>query len=169
MAAAFATETMASLDVIAQLWSLRLRISLKTCLHFYSQFALPNQARLNLRDSRLGGTQGCVACMHGVGAQDEELARCSTKTKQADRSQPVGVEIWTVRYYNRFLPDFLAAAQRAFIASAIRLRAAEDITRRFLGAPVDVTEVAATLLVVPGGRPRRLPDPTEPPLTPSNA
>jgi hypothetical protein len=31
------------------------------------------------------------------------------------------------RYYNRFLPDFFAAAQRAFIAAAIRLRAAGDI------------------------------------------
>ena len=64
-------------------------------------------------------------------------------------------------FYSLFLPDFFAAAQRAFIAAAIRLRAAGDIPRRFLtGAEVD-------RLVVPGGRPRRLPE--TPSLTLSKA
>lgn len=55
------------------------------------------------------------------------------------------------RYYNRFLPDLFAAAQRAFIDAAIRLRAATDIPRLFLSPP------AAVLLVLPGGLPRRFP------------
>ena len=64
-------------------------------------------------------------------------------------------------FYSLFLPDFFAAAQRAFIAAAIRLRAAGDIPRRFLtGAEVD-------RFVVPGGRPRRLPE--TPSLTLSKA
>lgn len=72
--------------------------------------------------------------------------------------------------YNRFLPDFFAAAQRAFIAAAIRLRAAGDIPRRFCGAPEDCVEVVAGVLVVPGGRPRRLAGADAPlPLTPSSA
>jgi len=33
------------------------------------------------------------------------------------------------RSYNRFLPDFFAAARRAFIAAAILVRAAADIPR----------------------------------------
>jgi len=59
------------------------------------------------------------------------------------------------RCYNRFFPDFFAAAQRAFIAAAMRLRAVADITRRRAG--ID-------LFPTPGGRPRRLnPDPALPP------
>ena len=69
------------------------------------------------------------------------------ETKQASRSQPVGASIFVARYYNRFFPDFLAAAQRAFIAAAIRLRAAADMPRRRAG--VD-------FLPLPGGRPGRL-------------
>jgi hypothetical protein len=64
-------------------------------------------------------------------------------------------------FYSRFLPDFFAAAQRFRIPSARRLRAAADIVRRFFGA-----EVAAGLLILPGGLPRRF---TELPPTPSKA
>jgi hypothetical protein len=62
------------------------------------------------------------------------------------------------RYYNRFLPDFLAAAQRAFIAAAMRLRAAADIPRRFVEPLAEVV-----FLALPGGLPRRLPPPDIPP------
>lgn len=73
------------------------------------------------------------------------------------------------RYYNRFLPDFFAAAQRFRIASAILFLAAADIPRLFFGPPA----AGAGLVLVPGGRPRRLPPPGTPPaeapLTPSRA
>jgi hypothetical protein len=55
-------------------------------------------------------------------------------------------------FYNRFLPDFFAAAQRFRIASAMRLRAAVDIPRLFFGPP-------ARLFILRGGRPRRFPPP----------
>ena len=48
--------------------------------------------------------------------------------------------------YNFFFPDFFAAAQRAFIAAAMRLRAAADMVRRRAGVGV---------FAFPGGRPRR--------------
>jgi hypothetical protein len=67
------------------------------------------------------------------------------------------------RYYNRFLPDFLVAAQRAFIAAAIRPRAAEDIPRLFVGPAAGVD-----LLALAGGLPRRFAE-SDPPLTPSKA
>jgi len=76
--------------------------------------------------------------------------------------RPDGVtELGAWNFYSLFLPDFFAAAQRAFIAAAIRLRAAGDIPRRF--RPV----VEVDRFVLPGGRPRRLPEP--PSLIPSKA
>ena len=58
------------------------------------------------------------------------------------------------RPYNRFLPNLFAAAHRAFVAAAMRFRAAADMPRRRVG--VDVFMVA-------GGRPRRLvPNPPVP-------
>jgi hypothetical protein len=56
------------------------------------------------------------------------------------------------------LPDFFAAAQRFFIASAIRLRAAAEMRRR----------AEVRLLLFPGGRPRRSTLVPAPP-TPFNA
>jgi hypothetical protein len=71
-------------------------------------------------------------------------------------------------YYNRFFPDFFAAAQRFRIDSAMRLRAAGDIMRRCFWAPVAVA--IDGLLLLPGGRPRRLAGAEPPPLpTLSNA
>jgi hypothetical protein len=72
-------------------------------------------------------------------------------------------------FYSCCLPDLFAAAQRFRIASAIRLRAAADMVRRFFGAPTDFAELAVALLVVPGGLPRRLPRAEPPPPTPSRA
>ena len=72
-------------------------------------------------------------------------------------------------FYSRCLPDLFAAAQRFRIASAIRLRAAADMVRRFFEAPTAFAEVAVVLLVVPGGLPRRLPGAEAPPPTPSRA
>ena len=41
--------------------------SLKTCLHFYSQFALLNQARLNLRDPKQSrNIDPALSCMQAV-------------------------------------------------------------------------------------------------------
>jgi hypothetical protein len=62
-------------------------------------------------------------------------------------------------FYNRPFPDFFAAAQRLRIDSAMRLRAAVDMVRRSLATPAGAAVVAAGLLVLPGGRPRRLPWP----------
>ena len=75
-------------------------------------------------------------------------------------------------FYNRFLPDFFAAAQRFRIPSAMRLRAAADMVR-FFGAATATAELPVALLALPGGRPRRFPPPIIPPpeapLTPSRA
>ena len=68
------------------------------------------------------------------------------------------------QYYNRFLPDLFAAAQRFRIDSAILFLAAADIMRVFVCPPA-----GAGLFLVPGGRPRRLAGAVAPPLIPSKA
>jgi hypothetical protein len=97
--------------------------------------------------------------------------RRDSKLKRPTEGQPAEAEILMARsFYNRFLPDFFAAAQRFRIASAMRLRPAADIMRRHFGAMAPV--VVDGLLLLPGGRPRRLPPvipPAEAPLTPSRA
>jgi hypothetical protein len=67
-------------------------------------------------------------------------------------------------YYNRFLPDLFAAAQRFRIDSEILLLAAADIMCVFLAPPA-----GAGLFLVPGGRPRRVVGAEPPPPIPSNA
>jgi hypothetical protein len=71
-------------------------------------------------------------------------------------------------FYNRFLPDFFAAAHRFRIPSAMRLRAAADMVRLF-GARPAVAELVLALLVVPGGLPRRFGSAEAPPARPSKA
>src|SRR5664279_2527393 len=96
------------------------------------------------------------------------MHRIPCQTKQADSRQPAGANLYLARIYcgrlySRFLPDFLAAAQRFLIPSARRLRAAADIVRPLRGPFV------VGLLVLPGGRPRRFAGADAPPLTPSKA
>jgi hypothetical protein len=80
---------------------------------------------------------------------------CRLKEKADISVSLPGQRLRRPEYYNRFLPDFFAAAQRPFIASAIRLRAAADMPRRRAG--VDLPPL-------PGWRPRRL-TPDSPPLS----
>jgi hypothetical protein len=86
------------------------------------------------------------------------------------KSRPTESACWSESlpgpaFYNRFLPDFFAAAQRARAASPIRLRAAADILR-FSRALV--AELVAALFELPGGLPRRFPVEELPP-TPTKA